>query len=93
MRIGTEYHRFVERIGRGLYKPCRKFLRDSLQGIIMRKSVMLSEIGRSLHEDQPLKATENRLSNPPPKNAIQAPSGEKNGNAAPSVPAMGSARP
>lgn len=43
-------------------KTARRFCREALYGIATRQSLHLTEIGRSLNEEIPLKKTENRLS-------------------------------
>ncbi len=53
---------FVEQVGRRQFLPQRKFLRDVISGILKRRSVLLSEIGRALEEPCRLIHTEKRLS-------------------------------
>ena len=54
---------FSGELSSGLCKPARRFVTEMLYGIQARRSVMLSEIGRSLNERIALKKTETRLSN------------------------------
>jgi hypothetical protein len=60
--IAERFHDFVERVGGRLHKPNRRFLRDAVFGLLERRSVLLSEIGRALDEPRRLIHTEKRLS-------------------------------
>ncbi len=57
-----KFRRFVAAVGKDLHKPNRRFLRDATYGILHRRSVLLSEIGRALDEPRRLIHTEKRLS-------------------------------
>jgi hypothetical protein len=57
-----KFRQFVATVGKTLHKPNRRFLRDALYGILNRRSVLLSEIGRALNEPRRLIHTEKRLS-------------------------------
>lgn len=60
--IAERFHDFVERVGGRLHKPNRRFLADAVFGLLERRSVLLSEIGRALDEPRRLIHTEKRLS-------------------------------
>jgi hypothetical protein len=60
--IAERFHDFVERVGGRLHKPNRRFLREAVFGLLERRSVLLSEIGRALDEPRRLIHTEKRLS-------------------------------
>jgi hypothetical protein len=60
--IAERFDAYVERVGGRLYKPCRRFLREALFGLVEKRSVLLSEIGRALDEPSDLIHTEKRLS-------------------------------
>ncbi|MFL5348519.1 MAG: transposase [Hyalangium sp.] len=60
--IPERFHDFVERVGARLHKPNRRFLREAVFGLLERRSVLLSEIGRALEEPRRLIHTEKRLS-------------------------------
>jgi hypothetical protein len=60
--IAERFHDFVESVGGRLHKPNRRFLRDAVFGLLERRSVLLSEIGRALDEPRRLIHTEKRLS-------------------------------
>ncbi|MFE8605490.1 transposase [Archangium violaceum] len=60
--IPERFDAYVEKVGGRLYKPCRRFLRESLFGLLEKKSVLLSQIGRALKEPSRLIHTEKRLS-------------------------------
>ena len=53
---------FAEKISDGLTRPKMKFLSHMLYGLLVSQSVMLTQIGRALHEAIALKKTEDRLS-------------------------------
>ncbi len=61
-KIKTQITRFSNKLSSGLKKPKRKFLHQMIYGIQASKDIKLSNIGRSLGEEIPLKKTENRLS-------------------------------
>ena len=61
-RIKAQITRFSSRISSGLNKPKRKFFHQMIYGIQENCDIKLSNIGRSLGEEIPLKKTENRLS-------------------------------
>jgi len=61
-KIKTQITRFSNRLSSGLAKPRRKFLHQMVYGIQASKDIKLTNIGRSLGEEIPLKKTENRLS-------------------------------
>lgn len=60
--IAERFHDFVDRVGARLHKPNRRFLREAVFGLLERRSVLLSEIGRALEEPRRLIHTEKRLS-------------------------------
>jgi hypothetical protein len=60
--IAERFHEIVERVGGRLHKPNRRFLHDAVFGLLERRSVLLSEIGRALDEPRRLIHTEKRLS-------------------------------
>jgi hypothetical protein len=60
--IPERFDAYVEKVGGRLYKPCRRFLREALFGLLEKKSVLLSQIGRALKEPSDLIHTEKRLS-------------------------------
>jgi hypothetical protein len=62
MKISHKLANFANQTGRGLSRPLYKFLRDMLTGIVARKSIMLSDVGRALNEPSDLLYTEKRLS-------------------------------
>lgn len=62
-KIRSQILRFSGEVSSGLCKTSRRFVAEALYGIQARQSVLLSEIGRSLNEEIPLKKTETRLSN------------------------------
>ena len=51
MRIGRKLAWFAAETGRGLSPPLYKFLRDMLAGMVAKKSILLSDVGRALNED------------------------------------------
>ena len=61
-RIKSQITLFSHKISVGLKKPLRKFIVQMFYGIQASKDVKLSNIGRTLKEDQPLIKTEDRLS-------------------------------
>jgi len=61
-KIKTQITRFSKRLSSGLNKPKRKFLHQMIYGVQASKDIKLSNIGRSLGEEIPLKKTETRLS-------------------------------
>lgn len=63
MRLRDQIAQFSGELSYGLCKPARRFVAEAIYGIQARQSVMLSEIGRALSEEIPLKKTETRLSN------------------------------
>lgn len=62
MKINLKLSQFAAQTGRGLSRPLYKFLRDMLIGMVAKKSIMLSDVGRALNEDTDLLYTEKRLS-------------------------------
>ncbi len=60
--IAERFDAYVEKVGGRLYKPNRGFLREALFGLVEKKSVLLSQIGRALKEPSRLIHTEKRLS-------------------------------
>ncbi|OJH34163.1 transposase [Cystobacter ferrugineus] len=60
--IAERFDAYVEKVGGRLYKPCRRFLREALFGLVENRSVLLSQIGRALDEPRRLIHTEKRLS-------------------------------
>lgn len=61
-RIRKTFEDFLARVAGRQFKPQRKFIEDALFGILEKRSVMLSEIGRALDEPTRLIHTEKRLS-------------------------------
>ena len=62
MKISHKLAQFAALAGRGLSRPLYKFLRDMLTGMVAKKSILLSDIGRALNEKTELLYTEKRLS-------------------------------
>lgn len=62
MKISRKLATFANQTGRGLSLPLYKFLRDMLTGMVAKKSIMLSDVGRALNEKTDLLYTEKRLS-------------------------------
>lgn len=62
MKISNKLAQFTAQTGRGLSRPLYKFLRDMLTGMVAKKSIMLSDVGRALNEPTDLHHTEKRLS-------------------------------
>jgi Transposase DDE domain len=60
--IAERFDAYVQKVGGRLYKPCRRFLREALFGLVEKRSVLLSQIGRALNEPRRLIHTEKRLS-------------------------------
>lgn len=60
--IARRFDNYVETLGAGLYRPCARFLREAVFGLLSRRSVMLSDVGRSLNEPMKLIYSEKRLS-------------------------------
>jgi hypothetical protein len=61
-KIREQIRKFSGELSSGICKTGGRFVAEAVYGIQARKSVMLSEIARSLNEDIRLKKTENRLS-------------------------------
>jgi hypothetical protein len=61
-KIRRQITQFSGNLSVGLSKPLRRFVGEMIYGIQAKKSVHLTEIGRSLGESIPLAKTENRLS-------------------------------
>lgn len=62
MKINHKLSQFAAQTGRGLSRPLYKFLRDMLTGLVAKKSILLSDVGRALNEPTDLLYTEKRLS-------------------------------
>src|SRR5690348_1507014 len=62
MKISHKLAQFAGHLGRGSSRPIYKFIRDMLVGIVAKKSIMLSDVGRALNEKTDLLYTEKRLS-------------------------------
>lgn len=62
MKISHKLTQFAAQMGRGCSRPLYKFIRDMLTGMVAKKSIMLSDIGRALNEPTDLLYTEKRLS-------------------------------
>ena len=62
MKISHKLAQFATQMGRGCSRPLYKFIRDMLTGMIAKKSIMLSDVGRALNENTDLLYTEKRLS-------------------------------
>ncbi len=61
-KLRAQIHHFSGKLSIGLCKPARRFVEEMVYGIQAKGSLVLTEIGRSLEEDIPLKKTVNRLS-------------------------------
>jgi hypothetical protein len=61
-KIKAQLSKFSGIISKGFPKPKRRLIKEILYGIQATKDVKLSNIGRSLNEQQPLIKTEDRLS-------------------------------
>ena len=62
-RLREQMHSFLGNLSTAVpQKTSRRFVCEAVQGILARKSLLLSEIARSLNEPIPLIKTENRLS-------------------------------
>lgn len=62
MKPSNMLKEFLDKVSTGQTRPMTGYVRDMLFGISVGRSVMLSEIGRSLSEDADLITTEMRLS-------------------------------
>lgn len=62
MKISHKLAQFTAQIGRGCSRPLYKFMRDMLTGMVAKKSILLSDVGRALNEPTELLYTEKRLS-------------------------------
>lgn len=62
MKPSKMLSRFMGMLSEGLSKPMTGYVRDMTFGISVGRSIMLSDIGRSLEEDSDLITTEMRLS-------------------------------
>ncbi len=62
MKISLKLTQFAAQMGSGLSRPLYKFLRDMLTGLVAKKSILLSDVGRALNEPTDLLYTEKRLS-------------------------------
>jgi Transposase DDE domain len=62
MKISHKLAQFATEIGHGCSRPLYKFIRDMLTGMVAKKSILLSDIGRALNEPTDLLYTEKRLS-------------------------------
>lgn len=62
VRMREQIVRFSGDVSQGLCKPARRFVAEAVYGIQAKKTVMLSQIARSLNEPIALKKTETRLS-------------------------------
>ncbi len=60
--LQKQFNQFIATVGACLYRPNQKFLGQMLLGMLMRRLVLLSEVGRCLNERVPLIQTEKRLS-------------------------------
>lgn len=61
-KVKTQITQFPKKLSSGLNKRTRKFLHQVAYGIQASKDIKLSNIGRSLGENIPLKKSETRLS-------------------------------
>jgi hypothetical protein len=61
-KVREQIRKFSGELSSGICKTAARFVAEAVYGIQAKKSVMLSEIARSLNEDIALKKTENRLS-------------------------------
>ncbi len=62
MKISHKLAQFAVQMSRGSSRPLYKFVRDMLTGMVSKKSILLSDIGRGLNESTDLLYTEKRLS-------------------------------
>ena len=62
MKISLKLSQFAAQTGHDLSRPLYKFLRDMLTGLVAKKSILLSDVGRALNEPTDLLYTEKRLS-------------------------------
>ncbi|MGH9685028.1 MAG: transposase [Candidatus Acidiferrales bacterium] len=62
MKISHKLAQFTAQMGHGCSRPLYKFMRDMLTGMVAKKSILLSDIGRALNEPTDLLYTEKRLS-------------------------------
>lgn len=62
MKISHKLAQFAAQMGHGCSRPLYKFMRDMLTGMVTKKSILLSDIGRALNEPADLLYTEKRLS-------------------------------
>jgi tetratricopeptide (TPR) repeat protein len=67
---GKKLQQFAGQVGRGCSVPLYKFTRDMLTGMVAKKSILLSDIGRALNEDTELLYTEKRLSRNLPHSSL-----------------------
>ena len=49
MKSSNKLAQFAAQTGNGLSRPLYKFLRDMLTGIVVKKSILLSDVGRALN--------------------------------------------
>lgn len=60
-KLRTKIAKFSGYVSKSLDKTAQRFVHEAIYGIIQSQSVMLTEIGRSLETDLPLKKIEDRF--------------------------------
>lgn len=60
-KLRTKLSKFSGYVSKNLDKTCRRFISEAIYGILSSQSVMLTEIGRSLETEVPLKKIEERF--------------------------------
>jgi hypothetical protein len=60
-KLRTKLSKFSGYVSKNLDKTCRRFISEAIYGILSSQSVMLTEIGRSLEAEVPLKKIEERF--------------------------------
>jgi len=60
-KLRTKLSKFSGYVSENLDKTCRRFINEAIYGILSSQSVMLTEIGRSLETEVPLKKIEERF--------------------------------
>lgn len=60
-KLRTKLSKFSGYVSENLDKTCRRFVSEAIYGILSSQSVMLTEIGRSIETETPLKKIEERF--------------------------------
>ncbi|HET54392.1 MAG TPA: hypothetical protein ENN33_04150 [Ignavibacteria bacterium] len=60
-KLRTKLSKFSGYVSENLDKTCSRFINEAIYGILSSQSVMLTEIGRSLETEVPLKKIEERF--------------------------------